>query len=791
MRLLWSAKDYPEICSAYGKCLREIIPRVAKKTSHEIALFATVGIQYWQPEWKGIKVYCAADNKITGEDIIKQHYDNWKADAYILQMDAWPFTKLYEMAGRREINLFQYMPVDFSPFPQYIINRLQNISGIIAMTHWAELELKKAGLENVLGFIPHGIDSNIYKPLAPSREKIRKKFAKNRLQLGATEDQFLISIIAANQDRKAWFEWLKGISIFVKNNPDIKTKVYVHSPLQMAGGYNIPGIANLLGINHLLGTIINPYNYAFGLVGEEEMARIYNVSDVSLIPNIEGFCCLPDTFVFTSPKIKPILEVCKEDKILTHKGTFEKVDKVFKRDYNGTIIKIKPYHFPIQVSLTPEHLVFAIKKKIRQKLKGSPEWIEAEKLERGDIVLFPVFKSIKDTKAIKISNYLDVIVENGFAYVKGRNQFGNEFKHSRGKPLLNKIVIDNDFMKIAGWYIAEGSCYDRAIIFSLNSKEKDNIREVKKLMLKKFGLKPRIVEDTRHRYSLWFHSSLLGKLFPKLFGRRAKNKKCPEWFLYLPKNKLKSLIECLWKGDGCIKNSYKLGIPIQYSTISATLAYQLFLILTKLNILPSLGRFKRNKRWEYNMMVSGKQKEKFGKIINYKLKVKKTWARGWLINNFAYLPIKNITKEKYNGKVYDLRVKNHSFVTSFVVHNSMPTIESMACGCPVIGLDYGAQKELISPVSPELLAKVGHEQMYGNLLVKPIVSADDIAKKLEVVANDRDKWFHKASRYAFEFDWDNIVKNGWLPMLEKIETRLEEDCYKIPSPNPSAIRVVE
>jgi len=397
--------------SAYGKCLREIVPRVKRETKHEIALFATVGIQYWEDNWEGMKVYPGADNKITGEDIIQQHYNNWRADAYILQMDAWCYSQLYDFSAARQINLFQYVPIDYFPLPQYVIQRLQKACGLIAMTKWAEDAMKKAGVENVLGHIHHGVDTEIYKPAAISKEKVRKEFAAMRKQLfGASEDDFLITIVAANQDRKSWFEWLNGIALFIRENPDVNTKIYLHTPMQMGGGYNIPALANLLGIQPIIRTI-DPYKYAFGLIGEAEMAKIYNAADVTLIPCIEGF--------------------------------------------------------------------------------------------------------------------------------------------------------------------------------------------------------------------------------------------------------------------------------------------------------------------------------------------------------------------------------------------SMPTIESLACGTPVIGLDYGAQQELITPVSKNLLAKVGHEQMYGNALVKPVVSSASIAERLAHIANDRDRYFFESSRYGASFDWNTIVQNGWLPMLKKIEEVLEGECYKLPETKPSTARVIK
>ena len=64
--------------------------------------------------------------------------------------------------------------------------------------------------------------------------------------------------------------------------------------------------------------------------------------------------------------------------------------------------------------------------------------------------------------------------------------------------------------------------------------------------------------------------------------------------------------------------------------------------------------------------------QNFGKYIGMKDDIRdKTKFRIYRDKNYIYYPIYKITKEKYDGLVYDLTVdKEHNYVTHFLVKNS-------------------------------------------------------------------------------------------------------------------------
>lgn len=162
----------------------------------------------------------------------------------------------------------------------------------------------------------------------------------------------------------------------------------------------------------------------------------------------------------------------------------------------------------------------------------------------------------------------------------------------------------------------------------------------------------------------------MANIFANLCGKGAENKHIPYIFENLPKKKLETLVNAIFKGDGHINlKRYKKARPGDRSitTISPILAFQLRELLLKLGYEP--GIYKKNAF-----------KDKNG--INHKNSFTILWRNDltshhtsfWEDANrvkFWLLPIREIRKQNFQGKVYNFTVnKDHSYVAnSFVVAN--------------------------------------------------------------------------------------------------------------------------
>lgn len=279
MRILWFAKDAPFVNSGYGKCCREICTRLGR-LGHDVAVFATVGNRSASFfEWQGLKIYPGFED-LFGEDIIYDHYMDWKAELLITQLDIWPMKKIHELSKTGLINWLPYAPLDSLPPCLDITERLKYAIHTITMCKWAKEQLEAQGIEATS--IHHGIDTSIYKILKEPKEKLKQ-------ELGFPKDCFLVGLVQANQfTRKAIEEQLRGIAIFKEKHPQIDTRVYFHTQANRVDSFHLPSLVQILGLKEIV-KFPNDYLIIKGFT-EDHMARMYNAFDVLLsATNGEGF----------------------------------------------------------------------------------------------------------------------------------------------------------------------------------------------------------------------------------------------------------------------------------------------------------------------------------------------------------------------------------------------------------------------------------------------------------------------------------------------------------------------
>jgi len=279
VRILFFAKDAPFVNSGYGKCCREICTRLSR-LGHDVAVFATVGNRSaYFFEWQGLKIYPGFED-LFGEDIIYDHYLDWKADILITQLDIWPMKKIHELCRTGLINWLPYAPIDSMPPCLDITERLRYATHVITMCNWGKELLEKQGIEATC--IHHGIDTKIFRIINETKEKLKQ-------ELGFSKECFLVGMVQANQfTRKAIEEQLRGVAIFKERHPQIDIKVYFHTQANRADSFHLPSLVQIVGLKDHV-KFPNEYLTIKGFT-EEHMSRIYNAFDVLLsATNGEGF----------------------------------------------------------------------------------------------------------------------------------------------------------------------------------------------------------------------------------------------------------------------------------------------------------------------------------------------------------------------------------------------------------------------------------------------------------------------------------------------------------------------
>ncbi len=392
------------------------------------------------------------------------------------------------------------------------------------------------------------------------------------------------------------------------------------------------------------------------------------------------FGCFPaKSLIKTENGYHGIEKVKVGDMVLTFAGRLQPVVRTLWRPYDGDLIDIQIRKSNEMTSLTADHEVFVIKTKnckypgrlsrICQKncdrncpakyyLNYKVEKVPASQLKINDYLLFPINQEIRDIKIIDLEKY----------YTRKESNFGPTIR-----KIPTKIKLTNDFLKLIGYYIAEGSNHRAYIRFSLGPREIKFAKEIQTLVKTIFGIRSSIYKCRGKKTGIEITAcnSKLANIFENLCGFHAENKHIPFVLQYLPLEKQNIILRAIWKGDGYMGeiNGCKKKRQFQAITIiSLTLAEQLRDILLRAKIAPTLR-------------INKEKVDKKG--VHHKKSFHILWQDNYILNFSQFYqdkqkdtlywisPIKNITKKHFKGNVYNLTVaEDHSYVASnFVVGN--------------------------------------------------------------------------------------------------------------------------
>lgn len=335
-------------------------------------------------------------------------------------------------------------------------------------------------------------------------------------------------------------------------------------------------------------------------------------------------------------------------------GKFHNISEVISHKHKGKIFRITTKCFGT-TCLTEEHPVYVAKredphKKLHNK-KFDAQWVRTDQIQLKDYLLYPILKEVKDLEYIEVDYNL-------------------RKKDTVSKVLPAKISLTSDFLRLMGYYIAEGYVAKRAINFIFNSKEAEFILDVEAIMLDIFGLKA-AKSTKRNATTLSFYSAPLGRIFLEWFGHMAYNKKIPHFAMLLPTAKQKELIKGLWRGDGWVNTKQLRG---SLKTTSKILTEQLKIFLLRQGLVPiiTVNKAYGIHKESYNIqIVNDRDFAILCKIMdnNFKFDINKTTSPSSVLTpDYVLMPVKKIEIFDYDGLVYNLEVDD---VNSYVSQNAI------------------------------------------------------------------------------------------------------------------------
>lgn len=214
-----------------------------------------------------------------GNDVVLVHYQQHRAEMLISLMDTWvmnpeeyPLTMCW----------VPWYPVDHDPMPQIVRSKISQAFRRISISKFGAEKTREAGLDCY--YIPHGVDTNIFKP--GDKNEARER-------LGWPKDKYIVLTVAMNKgnpSRKNFCEMAQAFADFKKIHTDA---VYY---LQTARGEGANDMINIPELMRNLGLIegqdwltCNPYQQLVGFP-PQYMVDLYRAADVMMLVSAgEGF----------------------------------------------------------------------------------------------------------------------------------------------------------------------------------------------------------------------------------------------------------------------------------------------------------------------------------------------------------------------------------------------------------------------------------------------------------------------------------------------------------------------
>ena len=286
MRILWSSNAV-WATTGYGIQAKHLLPRF-QVLGHEVAQFAWYGLQGGRVNRGGIEIYPRAYDD-WGNDVIGGHVNDFGADLVVSLQDIWVLP--YDYPERVGVPWCCWFPVDHTPVSARVLDRAKRANYPVTYSKFGLEEMRKAGLE--CGYIPHGVDLEIFKPLPKQECRERLKWP---------ESPFVVAMVGANKGfpaRKGFPEALMAFKVFHDEHPD--SILYLHCLTDEARG----GVDFKMLIDSIAGfpkdaiMFVDEYPYLVGLP-DTYLADVYNGADVLLqcsynegfgLPLIEAQAC--------------------------------------------------------------------------------------------------------------------------------------------------------------------------------------------------------------------------------------------------------------------------------------------------------------------------------------------------------------------------------------------------------------------------------------------------------------------------------------------------------------------
>lgn len=272
----------PFASTGYGNQFKLFAPLI-QQLGHDVNIQAFYGHEmFCSPiNWNGIPITGRGFHPY-GMDVILPHQKMVKSDIFLSLMDAWVF----DPEVINQVRWVPWFPVDSDPLPPPVFNKVRHAFHRLVYSRFAEKQLNNFNLDCT--YIPHGVDTKVFKPLGYSGKIIARE------KIGLPKDAFIVGMVAANKgypSRKAFEENIAAFLQLKKLHSDAFLFMQTMAGEDGRECVNLPGYCQAIGLQ-LGKDVLFCDQYVNGVTGfpDEYMVDLYNAMDVLLsVSRGEGF----------------------------------------------------------------------------------------------------------------------------------------------------------------------------------------------------------------------------------------------------------------------------------------------------------------------------------------------------------------------------------------------------------------------------------------------------------------------------------------------------------------------
>ncbi len=283
MKYFWQSTS-SNISTGYGILTKNVCERLIKK-GIDLKILGMQNIGNQKEEWN-----LSMLDDIYGQDSLQFYTKLYEIDYVITVLDH--FVPVYhyipDLLKKLKVGHIAHCTINSAPLSPILADKIKGADFWVAPSKFAKKVLLDAGFEPArIHYIPHGVDTKIFKPL------LKDEIEKHKEMIGY-KDKFIFLSVATNTGaEKNWQGLFYAYKIFLTQNPDAKenTILHCHTSPHYPGGYDLELLAKMYGIADNLRFIAG-----VGLnagTPPEEMSKLYNIADCYVSPTMGESFSLP------------------------------------------------------------------------------------------------------------------------------------------------------------------------------------------------------------------------------------------------------------------------------------------------------------------------------------------------------------------------------------------------------------------------------------------------------------------------------------------------------------------